>query len=194
MDASTPDSSGGCPSGITQSGQTVMPLRGLATTDLQTDVCPAGEAIIGYFGSTSNRWVETLEVLCGKVTFFSTGFTCQVAILPATMMPIRGNSTPSASWFLRCPNNQVMAVSNAWSGGRLDALGIECAPLVLTPSGMGFQLSVGALTTVMPQGGPGGTQFRDPCPAGMIAVGNNTSYNGLISTYQLVCATPTLVP
>ena len=190
------DASGVCPSGIVMSGQVEMPLRGLVFgIDLQTDICPQGEVLRGYVGSTGNRQLDVLQALCGRVEFFQAALTCQIAIRAGTMMPRRGNATSTSPWLMQCPTNEVMVVAHGRAGGRIDALGMECAPLVLSgSSSTGFQLSIGSLTSLGPEGGPAGTPFRDACPAGQVASGSKSNYNGSISTYQLLCATPTLVP
>jgi hypothetical protein len=150
--------------------------------------------VIGYFGSTRTSYVETLQLVCGRVSIFAAGPTCQITIAPGTTMPTRGSTTPTAAWFIQCPAGQAATVANGHAGGRIDQMGVECAPLGLSRNGASYQLTIGAPGTPIQQGGPGGTAFRDVCPAGQIANGSSSSYNGWISTYQLLCATPSLVP
>ena len=114
--------------------------------------------------------------------------------MPGTNMPTRGITMPTTAWLIECPADQIVTAANGRAGMRIDAFGIECAPLALTRNGASYQLSVGSISTIVQEGGPGGTAFRDPCPSGQIASGSSTSYNGSISTYQLLCATPALTP
>jgi hypothetical protein len=88
----------------------------------------------------------------------------------------------------------VIVVAVGHSGGRIDQLGAECAPLVVSFNGGSYQLSIGPLTALAPQGGPGGTAFRDPCPPNQIATGTASAYSGSIDGYQLQCSAPAPVP
>ena len=185
---------GSCPASVVLGAPTSSTtLRGAGVMP-STDLCPAGQAVIGYMGATSGRFVQTLQTQCGQLSIVATGPTCRVSVSPGAMMPVRGAQAPSAPWMLTCPTDQVVVVANGHFGGRIDELGVECAPLDLTWNGSSYALTIGAPTAVTPQGGPGGNPFRDPCPTGQIANGNVTSYSGWIDAFQLLCSTPAFSP
>ncbi len=193
VDSVVSDSAAPCSGGVALGGPTLGPLHG-SVMPVWMDTCPDGEAIIGYVGSTGGKFVETLQTSCGRLSFIQAGSSCRVSVSPGTVMPLRGNPNGSSPWVLACPTDQVMVVAEGQSGGRIDQLGIECAPLVVSSSGGVLQLSIGSLTVIAPEGGPSGTAFRDPCPPNQIATGTNSSYNAWIQAYQVVCSTPTLLP
>jgi hypothetical protein len=92
-----------------------------------------------------------------------------------------------------CPTNQVVVGMNGRSGSYLDQVAFVCAPLSMTSGPMGYSVSIGATTVLTAAGGPGGSVFQDPCPAGQIARGSNSSvFSGVIDRMGLVCGTPSL--
>jgi hypothetical protein len=194
-EAARPDSSSSaCPSGISLSGQTMLPLAGTATGAPWTDVCPPGQAIIGYLGSTSGGVIEMLQTLCGQLSIAALAGSCEVQVSAGAMMPARGNATPKSPWTLQCPANQIAVGCSGQAAGRVNQLSLDCAPLVLSPSGGSYSLTVGNITQLAPMGGNNATPFHNSCPVGDVANGQLISAYNLIQGFQLFCTTPTVAP
>ena len=73
----------------------------------------------------------------------------------------------------------------------LDQLVLECAPLSITAPAT---VTIGPLTTLPPQGGTGGSPFRDACGTGQIARGHAVSTGDAIDGFGLLCGVPMLAP
>jgi hypothetical protein len=172
----------------------MLPLRGTNSAAPWTDVCPTGQAIVGYLGSASGGSLETLQTLCGQLAIASVGGVCQVKVSAGAMMPVRGNAAPKSPWTMQCPADQIVVGASGTSGGRINTLGVDCAPLVLSSAGGRYALSVGTVTQLPPMGGNPSTPFHDSCAAGDVANGQFISANTLIQGFQLFCATATLTP
>jgi hypothetical protein len=194
-EAARPDSSSsGCPSGISLSGQTMLPLAGTTTAAPWTDVCPPGQAIIGYLGSTSGGVIEMLQTLCGQLSIAAIAASCEVQVSAGAMMPARGSTTPKNPWTLQCPANQIAVGCSGQAAGRVNQLSLDCAPLVVSPNGGSYSLTVGNITQLAAMGGNNATPFHNSCPVGDIANGQFISAYSLIQGFQLFCTTPTVVP
>jgi hypothetical protein len=192
-DASTVESGSICPT-LASGGPMPTPMYGATNNGTSYgDICPPGEVIIGFAGSTTGSQptvVGQLQTLCGKVSI--AGTPCQITVSAGTTLPMRGTNPRTPPWTERCPLNQVVVGIYGRAGFDLDALGIYCAPL--TVSRMGSGVSHGMITVLPPQGGSNGPPFQDGCRPEQLAVGSNLQTGQIIYAFGIFCATASLVP
>jgi hypothetical protein len=202
MDSGMPDGAGGssgttCPSMIVTSGQYATPLYGGSGGTPFTDMCPVGEAVIGYAGyttTTSPIVVAWLQTICGKLSISSALMSCQLVITPGTILPGRGRAAGMGPWNAMCPANQVVVAFHGRAGVDLDQVAFECAPLTMSGSSGSYRLSIGAATSLPPHGGTTGFTYQDGCPAGQIVVGTDGQAGPIVYELGLSCGAPAIQP
>jgi hypothetical protein len=174
-----------------------MPQNGPTSTD----VCPDGQALVGYALSSvtpsnfTTALVSKIDPSCGTISVVSNQSDCRIVLSPGDSLPTRGSHANGPPTVQNCPADQVVVAFKGRSGRDTDQLGFGCAPLEVIKVGTSFRISVGAVTFLGTVGGSGGSSFQDACPSGQVAIGNKTSEeNGFIGSFGLVCATPTLTP
>src|SRR6185295_6852142 len=116
------------------------------------DVCPAGEAVVGYVGHTTTTQpivVDWLQTVCGKLSITASG--CQVTVSPGATLAGRGRATGTGLWMVMCPPNQVVVGFHGLAGFDLDRVSFECAPLNILESSSSYRLSIGAVTSLPAQ-------------------------------------------
>jgi hypothetical protein len=89
-----------------------------------------------------------------------------------------------------CPQNQVVVAFHGRAGFDLDQVSFECAPLEFSTTGV----TIGAVTSLPPEGGPTGPLFQDGCPSGEVVVGTSAQAGSIVYNLGLSCATPVVVP
>jgi hypothetical protein len=194
IDARPVDTGAICPTSIATGGPTATPMYGATGGTAYGDICPPGEGIVGYTGSTTNNQpivVGQLQTICGKLSIAGSS-PCQITVSPGTTLPARGTNPRTAPWTERCPSNQVVVGFHGRAGYDLDALGIDCAPLAVSKAGNG--VLHGPITSMPTQGGPTGPTFQDGCRPDQLAVGSNLQAGQIVYALGLFCATASLVP
>lgn len=144
-----------------------------------TDMCPSGQALIGYSGATG-MFTASISVVgqlvghCGSVHVASVSSArYAVAATTGALLTARGMNT-IARWDLSCPADQFIVGLAVHAGSALDQLTIRCAPVSLVASSGTWVGEVGATTPVGPVGGDGGGALGGACPTGQIATISNT--------------------
>jgi hypothetical protein len=211
FDAGTPDATpisdsgrdptAQCPSTISfvnlvSTAQHGMPQNGPTSTD----ICPSGQALIGYGLSAirpsnfTTDLVSKIEPSCGVLAIKPDQGGCKIVVSPGANLPTRGRYSNGAT-VQTCPSNQVIVAFKGRSGRDLDQIGFGCATVNIIKVNGSYRADVGAITFLGTVGGTGGSAFQDGCPSNQIAVGNKiTDENGFIGAFGLVCATPSLLP
>ena len=170
-----------------------MPIRGgQFNSSPATDDCPAGQVVVGYtLGlDVGNGLVGQLTTMCGIP---SINANCELVASPGATLPTRGSQS-DIPYVRQCPANQVVVGSRTRSGDLIDQLSVGCARLTLTPVGSTYQVSIGAVTWLMPVGGMGGVPSEDLCPADLVATGNLDWSDTWVNAFALHCSTPVLAP
>jgi hypothetical protein len=161
-----------------------------------TDMCPAGQVLIGYVvyesASPAPSVVGKLRGLCGVVSVDSAN--CQVTISAGAMLPLHGAFSDMPPVTLSCPANQMVVGITGRAGANLDQIGFGCAPLLLSKVVATYQTSVGATTWLSTVGGPGGNAYQRVCPAGQVSTGADVHAGQVIDAFGLYCSAPVLVP
>jgi hypothetical protein len=161
-----------------------------------TDVCPPGQAIIGYEGRVnlnSITTVGTTQARCGQIVF--DGSTCAVRVVPTSMLPERGvvGTEPYAQ---TCPADQVVVGVRGRSGTRVDQLSIRCASLSVSATDAS-RLVAGPSAELPAAGGEGGSAFEISCPSGHVVNGYGVRIDRLaklVETIWLHCGLPEVTP
>ena len=188
----------GCPAGITTSGiQFETQQYGGNGGTAYSDVCPAGEVVIGFSGYTTTTApivVGWLQTLCGKLSIAPTRFACSIAVLPGTMLSGRGQIGGMGPCTQACPQDQVVVGFHGRAGFDLDQVSFECAPLQLSSRGPTTQVTIGPITSLPPEGGTTGPTFQEACPPGEVVLGTSSEAGAIVYKLGLSCATPVVVP
>jgi hypothetical protein len=193
VDASSADTGSICPTSIATGGPMATPTYGANSGTAYGDICPPGEAIVGYTGSISASQpivVAQLQTICGRLSIGGT--PCQIGVSPGTTLPARGTNPRTGPWTERCPANQVVVGFHGQAGRDLDAVGIDCAPLTVSKTGSG--VSHGPITSLPALGGSTGPIFQDGCQPDQLAVGSNLQAAQIVYQLGLFCAKVSLVP
>jgi hypothetical protein len=190
----------GCPTGVALTGQTPTALEGGSSgkTESVTDVCPAGQVLIGYRVSldVTTSAVGRVQGLCGSIVVGATA-GCPVTVVAGASLPQRG--VGDAAVDLLCPANQMIVGFNGHADKVVNQLGFDCARIVVDPVPGGYALSLGPISRITPVGATGGNAFIDDCPAGQIAKGNTVvvaddEAAAPIQAFGLVCAAASIRP
>jgi hypothetical protein len=160
------------------------------------DTCPANDVLIGFQGTmdadmdSANPWLKSLTGLCGTPHLMGSGpFT--IAITPSFVLTTRGGPSDKMLPDAKCPDNQMIVGYRGNSGGYIDAVSFDCAPLVVTgdaTNGYLITIDTGNITTVGPLGGTGGSGFGNyACDPGQVADGTNVHSGAWFDGFGLVC-------
>jgi hypothetical protein len=157
------------------------------------DACPAGQALIGFSGSTSDATAKAvhtqISARCGIVQVSNS----IVTVSSGESMPSRGTSG-AVPWSRECPTDQVIIGVTGNAGIALDRLGFSCAKLNISGSNAGAALTVGAARNIDPVGGTNEAAFNATCPKGEIATVARSRTNPSLSAFGFSCGFPTLGP
>jgi hypothetical protein len=178
---------------LTLSGQSLTDQHGGDGGTAYTDLCPLGQAVIGYQGfltapSVGLILVGGIQALCGELVL--TGPT--ITTTAGATLTIRGESQASP-WTQTCPANEVVVGFVGRSGDDLDQVAFQCAAWTVSGDA-GSALSSGSIVTLAPAGGDGGTPYEDGCPSGQVARGSNLRAGEWVDAFGLVCGTLGLGP
>jgi hypothetical protein len=159
-----------------------------------TELCPGDQVLGGYTGTvdTTNGGplvVSGLEAECRELVVGS-GQPPAVTLAAGAKLAPLGTQGPT-SFTALCPPSEVVVAFEGRNGMFLDQLVIKCAPLSITAQAT---VSIGPWTTLPPQGGTGGSPFRDACGTGQIARGHSVSTGAAIDGFGLICGTPMIAP
>jgi hypothetical protein len=175
-----------------------------------SDVCPEGEAVIGYHGSLDSNdlgvngnsitVVGSIETVCGRLVVPDPSAT-RVTILPGTTFPPHPN-VPS-TWHALCPADKAVVGFVGGSGDAFDKVAFQCTQLLIAKTPMGDVISPDTSTVQVlpPNGGDAGTFFQAGCAPSKIARGTNVRTASLardggvgewVVAFGLTCATPVL--
>jgi hypothetical protein len=196
-DASFADAGGSvCPKSFQLIDPRNTPLRGGFGGSEASELCPAGQAIVGLVGKTSNNgYLNLVQAVCGRLTAIDTLTTCEVATVAGAMLTMHGDPlAPGRRWTMTCPAGQVAAGIRGRAGSATDQLALECAPLSISKSGGSFRVSVGSRTALPAQGGPGGAPFDDPCGVDRVANGVWVRSGAGIDAFAIFCASVSAMP
>jgi hypothetical protein len=190
-----------CPSAISLANSISTAQHGMpANGPTSTDVCPDGQALVGYglSATTPSNFptaiMSKIEPACGAISIASDSTGCNVVISSGANLPARGRYS-SGAVMQRCPSNQIIVAFAGRAGRDTDQLSFGCAPLAITKVDESYRVSVGSVTFLGAVGGNGGSAFQDGCPSGAVATGNKiTDENGFIGAFGLVCASIAAVP
>jgi cysteine-rich repeat protein len=162
-------------------------LRGNVTGGtLHEDACPPGQVMIGFAGATGASF-DQLQVVCGLPALAGDH---QVTIGAGDTLPLRGINagTPVSS---SCAAGEFVVGFEGRAGALVDQLALRCAPLLVTPNGAGYLVSLGTVTTGAVVGGTGGDAFpATDCPTGQLALGASIRAGGSIDAFGLRCGIP----
>ncbi len=179
---------------VIRSGQATAQLGGDGG-DPYTDICPTGEAVVGFHGETLPDdaglivVVAQIQASCGKLAVDPSG---AVTVAPIAMLPEHGMYT-GPSWADLCGANQVVVGFSGRSGQYVDDLSFECAHWVVSNVGGSAVLTIDGTSTLPPAGGDGGSAFPAvSCPPGEMAVGTALRSGFWLDAFSLVCGTPGL--
>jgi hypothetical protein len=159
----------------------IVAVLGSAGTDA-TDVCPSGQALVGYSGAATmitgpdgpTAVVAQVVAHCGIIhveSLPSAGYA--VGASTGVALTARGMDT-ATHWELRCPADQFVVGLAVRAGTALDQLASQCAPVSLVANSGIWNGQVGTPTSLGPVGGDGGKALSGACPAGQIATMSNT--------------------
>jgi hypothetical protein len=152
------------------------------------DTCPNGMALVGIVivaAQGSPFSMTHVQGVCAPVRVDP----CAVVVGTPVDLPDHGQA-PGAPVSLKCPADNVVVGVHVSSGIFIDAITLDCAPLVIGGSGFAH----GPITSVGPAGGSGGTPNAPyECPGLMVARELAGSAGGFIDQLRLGCATP-IVP
>jgi len=159
------------------------------------DMCPTGEVVIGYLGTTSRNpaipWLQSIQTQCGRMSVAGPPYA--VTISSGTLLPERG-SNGGVAWSSLCPTDQVVVGFEGYDGSYVYQLVIHCAPLAIVADSAGYRIVVGLVTRLAPVGVPSGSQFAAiECLPGQIAMGSNIQADTWPRAFGLFCGTPSLV-
>jgi hypothetical protein len=187
---------GAPPPVITLGPSTLAGLHGTKMGNtISDDRCPAGQALIGYRGTSGllqnmgTPVVTSLAAQCGILAVDSTS-PAAVTVAPGATFAARGMRTGQTITAV-CPANQVVVTFDGRAGSFLDQLRIGCARLTIeSGSGGTLAVKIGVVTRLSPLGGTGGEAFEDGCPAGQIATGHRLEALNVVDSLALACALP----
>ena len=202
-DAEVPDAAPGAPDANVDAaaGTPVLEL-GAGTDTVQRgqqngtpfdDVCPAGQALIGFAGALDAVGGAHGQIAgrCGTLSVAPAGAGFEVRVATGASLPTRG-ANDDAPWTRPCAANQVVVGFAGRSGALLDQLTFRCAPLTITASGASWTVAVAAATDLAPIGGSRGTAFaQTDCAAGQIAAVARIRAGDSVDAFGLGCRTPT---
>jgi hypothetical protein len=150
-----------------------------------TDVCPPGQAIIGYKGRISHHSVVTVgttQALCGQIVFDPP--TCAVRVEPASTLPERG-TVGTDSYSQTCPPNQVVVGVRGHSGTRVDQISFRCAELAISVTDPSRLVETSS-TWLPPSGGDGGNAFEGGCPEGHLVHGYGVRIDSVVKLVETI--------
>jgi len=155
------------------------------------DTCPTGQAAIGFDGRVSG-YVTGIQVVCGILGFADAPPNWTATAAPGTSLSMRGIN-PGTSWSRRCPANTFVSSFSGRSGGLVDQLVFQCAPITFSGGGASFTTTIGTSTPLAatPEGTGGSAFAATPCSAGKIAVGAHIQAGDGLDGFGLRCAAPT---
>lgn len=182
-----------CPSAVVLTGDADTALQGGPTATPFTDTCPEGQALVGFRGyltspSVGLILVGAVQAVCASLSLGGSSPKRLTTGAGATL-PMRGTSQTSF-WTQMCPSDQVVVGFAGRSGADLDQVAFECAPWTAPADVVGAPLARGAVVTLAPAGGDGGSPYIDGCPAGQLARGSTGQAGDWINQFGLVCGDP----
>jgi len=138
------------------------------------DLCPTGQALIAFSGSTAplgavGAIVSEVQGRCGAIhvgTAMTGGY--ETTATPGVLLAVRGTTT-STTWTLSCPSDQFVVGLSGRFGSAIDQLVLQCAAVSLVAGDPGWTGQIGAITLTDAQGGSGGDANALPCTEGQIA-------------------------
>lgn len=156
-----------------------------------TDLCPNGQALIGFSGNLSwqDGYHGQLRGHCGEVGIVDQGGGAMVRVGAGAVLPPHG-TLAAISWTRMCPADQVVTGFGGRAGLLVDQLTFRCAPLSATLTGT-WTVTVGTAGELEPIGGGGGEAFaRADCSAGQVAIGALVRAGDGIDSFALACGIP----
>ncbi len=158
------------------------------------DLCPEGEAVIGYRGYLAVppglTIVGVIQTMCGSLSL-NPSSPGQVTTTEGPVSPERGASQEGGAWMRTCPANEVVVGFVGRSGRYLDQVAFECAAWTLDPDAGGM-FAMGTPATLEAAGGDGGSPYEASCPSGQLARGSFGRSGLWVDAFGLLCGTPTL--
>ena len=150
------------------------------------DVCTTDEALVGLnlVGGSQLSSISHIQAVCAPISLDA---QCAVAI-GAPVSLVDHGSTPGTPQPLTCPSGSVVVGVRVSTGLFVNAIEIDCAPLVHDPAGTTF--TRGAVVTVGSLGGNGG--MANPpyaCPDGQVANELAGGTGGWLQSVRIGCAT-----
>ncbi len=160
---------------------------------MHEDACPAGQVVIGYQGYLHpNGYHGKIQAQCG-VPSISGSDPYTFTIVPGALTPLEGAQSNGVLWKLSCPTNQVVVGFSGRSGGLLDFLSADCAPLMITGAPGNYSVTIGSVTMLPGVGDTGGNAFPDThCPAGEVATENHLRCGDGVDAFGIGCSMPVL--
>ena len=189
--ASTPDAPSALVVSFSAGSDTAQrgsPLGGTA----YSDVCPAGQALVGFVGSirSTTGYHGKIAAKCGVATLVTGGGAPGISVSAGDTLPTRG-LIGSAAWERTCPENQLIVGFGGRAGHMVDQLVFRCAALVVAPDD--YAITRGATTDLDPVGGSGGTRFdQTDCPPPQVGIGAIMRAGDGIDAFGLRCGVPTV--
>jgi hypothetical protein len=183
---------GSQPRAVTVAGQVLTMQHGGTGGDAFSDLCPAGQVVVGFQGYVNvppSPAVDRIQTVCGRL-MVSGSAPATATIASGATLPYRGmfgNTTFSRI----CPADQVIIGFGGRSGALIDQLAFRCAALVV-PAG-GTTAIAGPIIPLAPIGEEGGSSFAaTDCPAGYVARGTTGRSGFWLDALALVCGTVTV--
>jgi hypothetical protein len=157
------------------------------------DMCPTGEALIGFTGGLTGTfgYHGQLTAQCGAVGIANNGASYAVQVDGGATLPTRGLINVT-SWARMCPDDHLVIGFGGRSGTLIDQLTFRCAPLSAMMAG-NWVISIGVATELEPAGGSGGMVFAPTdCPTGQVGTGVRVRAGNGIDAFSLACGTPSV--
>jgi hypothetical protein len=177
--------------GANATAQYGNPAGGMAFND----VCPAGQALIGFSGllTSATGYHQQITPQCGAVNRVGAPGSYALHVTGGVTLPTHGPATGTpVPWARFCPTDSVVSGFGSRSGGLVDQLVFSCTPLSVDAA-LGTTITLGTVTVLAPVGGNGGhANPQANCPAGQVATAPNLRSGDGVDYFGIICSTPSL--
>jgi hypothetical protein len=204
VDATTEEACPACPRGVVLGDETTTLQPGGEGGTPYLDVCPEGQAVVGYNGSLNPNAlmkdgmpitiIGSIQTVCGRLSVDHPAATFATVTAGDTLA---SRPQKASTWRSVCPENKVVIGFLSGSGVAFDQVAFQCTQLRVAkgPSGDVLSPDMSTIQLLPANGGDAGSSMSsESCPDGKIAQGSNIRAGAWVDAFGLSCATASIVP
>jgi hypothetical protein len=163
----------GCPIGLRLVGGNTSGQYGGGGGSSFSDACTSSQVIVGINVRAGSR-VDRIQAVCGTISMSTntstTPYSYSVSTGVGSTLGTHGGSGGTAYSYL-CPANQMVSGIVGRQASAMDAIGINCSPLIATGIPGSYSINRGAGSSSSQYGGSGGSAFSYTCPGNDVVRG-----------------------